>query len=109
MCRTINGRISFGGEILSGSDDDPGLDFSVKREQGNSDTTIDVTFKTPFKAPPSLTVTPVYSKSVVSFIRQGTSPGNLLLISNENTGFSLFESWESAATRPEYFNFSAIG
>jgi hypothetical protein len=109
MCRTIHGRISIGGEILSGQDEDPALDFSVKRQVGNSETTYFVEFKTPFGATPSLTFTPKYSESVTSSLRQGNQIGSLILISSEEGGFSLFETWEDSSIRPEYFSFSALG
>ena len=109
MCRTIHGRISMDGEILSGSNDDPALDFSVRKQAGDSETTFYIDFITPFKATPSLIFTPIYPESVISSLRQGNSLGNLILISNENKGFGLFERWKSNSTRPEYFSFSALG
>jgi hypothetical protein len=93
------------GQILSGSNDDPALDFSVKKDEDD----FYVSFAIPFKATPSLTLTPTYTESTVYDVRAGKLLGNLILTSNETDGFKLTALGDNKNTEPQYFSFNAMG
>jgi len=106
MCRQIHGRLNLGGEILSGSNgDDPALDFSCeKTERG-----VEIEYKTPYNAIPSLALTPEYGESPTNYSGLERPRGNLILVSNESKGFKLELVSESGSLNPQRFSFIAIG
>lgn len=105
MCRIIYGCISMDGGILSGSNEDPALDFTVeKSDEGN----LDVRYQVPYKSTPVLNITPVYPEDMLSNPVSYKRPAGLVLLSSNSEMFRVSTIDRVNESKPRSFNFIAI-
>lgn len=108
MCRELEGFIRIEGpqpEIISGSNDDPALDFDVFKE----DLVIGIKFKVPFAKEPAVIITPVYPASLQQYTQPNRGIGRLLLISNQKYGFRVLQTSNASEINCHSFSFTAMG